>query len=125
MTGGKLRPWQIGLFVVALIAVGVAVAFSLRGSGPPLSKHVVLVDVTTGELFDLSTKGGMGAVIPELHPDTKQPVLLPTTEKDGKWTVQQRFLQTLGPGVKATAIGSDGTVTVSSKPRRTLEKRRS
>lgn len=122
MTSGKLRPWQIGLFVVALIAVGVAVAFSMGGEEVDLAGKVTLVDVTTGDLFVKRTGGHGTVVLPEINPDTNKPTLLPAfLGKDDKYRVEARYLSSLPPDVKPTVLADDGTVTVSGKSTRTLK----
>jgi hypothetical protein len=122
MTGGKLRPWQIGLFVVALIAVGVAAYLSTGSDDVDLAGKVTLVDVTTGELFEKRTGDGKGtAVVPEINPDTNKKSLLPVfLGKDKKYRIEKRYVSMLPADVKPTIIGADGTVTVSDKPAKTL-----
>ncbi len=104
---GDMKKWQAAVLGLALVAVGVSVFFSLRGSGPEsmMTKRVLLVDVTTGDLFEMSTKKG-AAIIPELNPATGQRALYPVTKDDrGQWHVSPRFLTGLEElGIKATAM---------------------
>jgi len=87
------RPWQIAVFAVALVAICGSLAWSLtRGPKVNLDHRVILVDMTSGALFDFSTRHAP-VILPELHPDTGKPCLLPATEaQDGTWFVDKRFL---------------------------------
>lgn len=89
----QYKPWQIVLFVAAILVLGASLWWSLRTKGPEamLSRKFMLVDVTTGELFTFSTKR-KPAVIPERNPDTGARTLLPADDLSGTWAVESRFL---------------------------------
>lgn len=117
---GKIKPWQIALFVVAILAVLGTTVLSMGSDEPRLTKRVLLVDVTTGQLFEKNTNSG-AAVIPELNPETGKATLLPVDENPPKtFTVEKRFLDSLERDVKPTVINPDGTVKVAEGRVRTL-----
>ena len=88
----NVKPWQIALFVAAIAALAFGMYWSFfRGPKAESTNRTVLVDVTTGELFEFSTKK-RGVVIPERNPDSGKIALFPATENDqGQWVVERRY----------------------------------
>lgn len=88
-----LRPWHLALFALAGIAVVVSLVFSLGSDNTPtMSKRVVLVDVTSGELYEFSTRK-RPSIIPERHPQSGVRVLYPARKDEaGKWFVEGRYI---------------------------------
>jgi len=67
-----------------------------KNSGPNLTHKVVLVDITTGDLFEFATDK-KSVLIPERNPINGKISLFPTEKApDGKWLIQSRFLDSLG-----------------------------
>lgn len=93
---GSVRPWQIVLFAVALIALGTGLYMSFNGPGKVKFKNEVhLVDVVTGETFVYGTKKG-GVVLPAIHPDTGERTLMRAiVDEDGHWYLDERSLGSL------------------------------
>lgn len=83
---GEVKPWQIILVVVALGVLGFSVWRSMTSGQPELTRSVTLVDVKTGDLFELSLAGRRAAVYPEIHPDTGERTLMPVQQdENGTW----------------------------------------
>jgi|TARA_R110000782_G_scaffold57258_30_gene119869 hypothetical protein len=120
---GNVKPWQIILFVAAIGVLAFSVwKFGFTG-GPDLPDSVLLVDVKTGDLFELDIGGRKAAYYPEKHPDTGERTLMPVVkEDDGSWKIGGRMLPALQdvPGeTPAVTDPSSGTVSVNdSRPRR-------
>jgi len=116
--GQKLKVWHIVLFVAAATALGFSVWWSTSGPPKPKSTHrVVLVDVTTGDLFQFSTEK-RAVIIPERNPDTGRIALFPVSKsEDGRWLIERRYLESLneveGEPVKLDA--RTGQVSVTSE----------
>jgi len=97
---GNLKPWQIVVLVLGLIAIGFVGFRLLRGSGGPvIQDRLYLVDVTTGQMYSASTKVPLG--IPAKSPETGERTLWPANRnEDGQWVVSSFVID----GVR----GSDG-----------------
>lgn len=95
MSGAK--PWQIALIVLGLLAGLVGVIFALSGGGRvAMADSVVLVDVTTGDLYRVSVNN-RSITIPMKHGETGQRVLLHARqdENSGRWAVPERYRSAL------------------------------
>ncbi len=125
----QLKPWQIVLFVAAIGALAMGAWWSYgRGPKAKSTNRTVLVDVTTGELFEFSTKK-FGVVLPERNPDTGLIALLPVVQTEsGDWVIDRRYLS---PGVldgvegdpKMLDPGSGKVTVISDKPKKMGSKR--
>ncbi len=104
----SLKPWQIGLFALAIIAVGVVGWIVTRPSAAEssLRRSLILVDVTSGELFEFSTKR-RPALIPERNPETGEAMLIPAVESDAGWEVSPRYLDVLKDMIDSKAVPRD------------------
>jgi len=89
----KVKPWQIVLFVAAIGAVVFGAWWTLgRGPKAKSTHQALLVDVTTGELYEFSTKR-KGVVIPERNPDSGKISLFPVhQDEQGNWIIESRYL---------------------------------
>jgi hypothetical protein len=93
---GKAKPWQIVLIVVAAVALGVSLYFSLRGDGLDLANSVTMADVATGEVFHLPIgKGANSATIPGKNPRTGDMTLMPIVQENGRWVVMEHYFPAL------------------------------
>jgi hypothetical protein len=124
----QLKPKHYILLVAAVIALVAGVYFSMGGPEPVLTRSVVLVDVSTGQLFEFSTKD-YSVVLPGKNPDTGKISLLPVRkDANGKWQISGRYLGELDRlDEKPTAVKDrkTGEVTVSSEaPRFVSDKER-
>jgi hypothetical protein len=91
MSGAK--PWQIALIVVGLLAGIVGVVFAISsGDRVAMADSVVLVDVTTGDLYRVSVEN-RSITIPMKHGETGERVLLHARkdEASGRWAVPERY----------------------------------
>jgi hypothetical protein len=91
---GSVRPWQIAVMVLAVIAVGIATYFSLTGEGGPPSqaKEVNLVDISTGELFVADYPERRPVSFPAVNPASQKPTLYPARFQDDKWVLSSRYI---------------------------------
>lgn len=119
---GEVKPWQIILVVVALGVLGFSVWRSMNSGQPQLTQSVLLVDVKTGDLFELSLAGRRAAVYPEVHPDTGERTLMPVEEENGVWKLLQYTMPAIEhvPGDMPAVESLDtGVVSVNEgRPRR-------
>lgn len=97
---GDVKPWQLILMIAAIGVLGFSVwnfGFKSKGDLDLLADSVVMIDVTTGDLFEFSLKGRRGVVVPAVNPDTGTRTLIPVEpgpEGQG-WSVSERNLNVL------------------------------
>jgi hypothetical protein len=93
---GNAKPWQIILVLASLLVFGYSVwKFGFSG-GPDLPDAVLLVDVKTGNLFEIDISGRKAAAYPEKHPDTGEYTLMPIEKnEDGSWKIASRMMVVL------------------------------
>lgn len=122
---GNVKPWQIVLMVVAVVAVATSAYFSLGRSAdsPKLIDEITMVDVATGDLFTFGLGGKKGVSVPETNPDTGKRTLVPTyKDASGSWIVGPRDISILKQFDKEPKLSVDiatGKVTPSAaSPRR-------
>lgn len=120
---GDAKPWQIALIVVAVIGLGFSVWKFGFSQGPDLPNSVLLVDVKTGNLFELQLGGRKAAYYPERHPDTGERTLMPVVKQEnGTWQIGPRLLPALqdvpGDTPAVTDPGSGTVNVVDASPRR-------
>ena len=91
---GSVKPWQIAVMVLAVIAVGVASYFSFTGEGgpPEQATEVHLVDIRTGQFFVAKYPERRPVSFPAVNPENQQPTLFPAKFKDDKWVVNTRYM---------------------------------
>lgn len=121
MEKGSLKPWQIGLFVIAIGAVAFG-AYSVLFSGRVrLADELTYVDVQTGDLFYYKIR--KSAVVPGKNPDTGNASLLPCVRTDTGYRISKHYLTSLDiiPVPPDAVDAATGDVKVSSKPVRTIE----
>lgn len=87
---GSARPWQIILFILALLVLSGGLFLSCRG-GVHLADSILMVDVKTGDRFRFDTSGKRGVTIPAKNPDTGDRTLLPIRQVDGIWVIAERY----------------------------------
>lgn len=102
----KVRPWQIVLFVAAVIGVGVSIVMFMLGDRPQLSHQVYMVDVGTGEMFSIDPSGKT-IPVPSRNPATGERSLFPVAKgDDGTWKIDSRAM----PMVQETRADSAGAI---------------
>lgn len=116
------KPWHFALFGAAFLALAITVYRVAFGDRLDLTSKIVLVDVVTGDLFEAKVGGRVAAILPEKNPETGQFTLLPVSQSPaGVWTVSPRYMGSLSPTIKPTAVtGSSGEVKVTSSSPKTL-----
>lgn len=114
----QVKPWQIAVIGAAVVAAAAASYWMVSGDDlPKLKHHVVLVDITTGELFEAST-AKKSAIIPEKNPTSGKYTLFPVSKgTDGVWKISPRYLDSMEKDTVATALVSakSGEVKVASE----------
>ncbi|MBL4591424.1 MAG: hypothetical protein JKY96_05640 [Phycisphaerales bacterium] len=90
-----VKPWQIVIMVLAVIALGFVVVKYGFGGGSPESKmnsSMTLVDVETGQLYTFDISGKNGIVIPARNPESNKKALLPVYKNDdSEWAISNRY----------------------------------
>jgi hypothetical protein len=123
---GQAKPWQIAVLVVGVLVLGISLFMSIfRGGGPEFSSSIVLVDVTTGKLYEVNRPERMTLSLPAADPRKNPPVksLYPAKNVDGKWYVNERVLGDLASS-KIETSGLDpksGLLTDQSQSPQALE----
>jgi len=118
------KDWRAIVSSVLLIGSVAFLAFwmvrgGLGGGGPAVLKATMLVDVSTGDLFEASLRR-RGVVVPATNPKTGESTLFPVVKERDVWVVPQVFLETIRAlDPKPTKLVVDitnGMVQVSSAP---------
>lgn len=96
MAQNGVKPWQIALVVLGMVALPVGIWLSTRGNEPRFTHSVTMVDITNGKLYEFSTSD-KPVIIPETNPDSGKNTLFPASrDSDGKWKIPTRYLDSLG-----------------------------
>ncbi len=83
----KAKPWQIVIIALAFVAVGASAAYMLSQSGPKIDTKLTLIDVTTGQLYEVNLKKHRVA-LPARDPEKGEYRLFPVRKNDdGKWVL--------------------------------------
>ncbi len=93
----KSKPVQIAIIVIGLLVGVIGIFLAMKNNaGPDLAGRMMMVDVTTGDTFAVSTKG-RSIVIPYKNPDTETYTLLPMMQKEdgGDWYLKSRYMVAL------------------------------
>ena len=93
----NIKPWQIILFIVAIGVLGFSVwkfgfGDSLEGQ---MANAMIMIDVETGQLYEVDIRGKRGVLIPARNPETRDISLLPVFEQDGEWFIYERYRDAL------------------------------
>lgn len=123
-----VKPWQLVVIGLGFLALIGGFVWSVRGGNqqPKLADSIVMVDVATGELFELALEDGLAFIPPVKNPDTGTESLFPAyrDEATGKWYLDERFRGALVKRLskaepKAVADERSGELRVTSdSPRR-------
>ena len=89
-----VKPWQIVVLVLGLVGGGFGIWYGLRGDEQvELASSVILVDVSTGELFEVPLNSGKAVIPPVKNPKTGIESLFPAdSDGAGGWRLNERFL---------------------------------
>ncbi|MEZ6163750.1 MAG: hypothetical protein R3B67_04865 [Phycisphaerales bacterium] len=84
----NIKPWQIILIVVAIGVLGFSVWRQVNSGSINLPDSVVVIDVETGDMYQMSLGKRNGAYFPEKNPETGVNNLMPIIkDEDGRWVV--------------------------------------
>jgi len=87
-----VKPWQLAVIVIGLLVGGGLIAWQGFASDEVrLADSILLVDVTTGEIFEAPLPRGRTVGFPAKNPKTGKETLLPASQLDGKWFVGSRY----------------------------------
>ncbi len=105
---GDAKPWQLVVIAIgALGAIGGVTWVIMNDEPVELSHQVTLADVTTGELFTVSTKK-RPVIIPEVNPGSgKQTLVRVEKNSEGKWVALRQDLDSLADETERTAVDKD------------------
>jgi len=101
------KPWQ--LVVIGLgLAGAVGAAYFIGTQDEVKLKHeVVLADVTTGELFTVSTKS-RAVVMPEINPVSGKATLVRVAKSSsGKWIANSQDVGALAEDIDRSALAGE------------------
>jgi hypothetical protein len=119
-----VKPWQIVLMVVAVIAMTVSIVSSCRGQGLDLSTSIPMVDVFTGDQFVVKAPPSGSMIIPSKHPTTGEYTLIPyAPDEAGVLKVSDFYFSGIAKRTKGKQIAVDPKtlqVTVTDKPIETI-----
>lgn len=88
----KAKPWQIVIIALACIAVGASAAYMFTRSGPNIPSTIMLVDVSTGQLYQVNIKRHRVG-LPAQDPEQKQYRLFPVRKTEaGGWQITENGL---------------------------------
>lgn len=84
----NVKPWQIILFTVAILALAFSAWKFKSGAKIDLPDSVLVVDVESGDLYRMKLGKRNGAYFPERNPETKKLTLMPVVRNDdGEWHI--------------------------------------
>lgn len=115
---GDAKPWQ--LVVIALGALGAigGITWVIMNDEPvEMSHEVTLADVSTGDLYTVSTKK-RAVVIPEVSPTSgKQTLVRVKKNAEGKWVVLPQDLDSLAEDADRAAVQENYEVAAKGEPK--------
>jgi hypothetical protein len=120
-----LKPWQIGLFAVAAIALAVSIISTLRSSDDlGLATRLDMVDILTGDRYVVKIPGSGSMNIPGKNPATGESTLVPYYQDEtGAFKVNDRYAMPLVKRLKGAPFAFDQStfaVTFSDKDVQTI-----
>lgn len=108
---GKPKTWQIAVLAAGALALSISLFFYFtREDKLDLPNRVFLADVSTGDVFEVSTKD-RPAIVPEVNPNTGKATLVRVKKDDqGKWRVNRTDMSALEEGVDRSAVNGEELV---------------
>ena len=105
---GSVRPWQIVVMILAVIAVAGMTVYSCTSEGrnPSQASEVNLVDIRTGQLYVADYPDKRPVSFPAKLPETPDATLYPARFTDSKWVVNTSYMSQIrnGKGLKPDLI---------------------
>ncbi len=107
----KPKAWQIVVLAVGAIALAASLfMYFTREDKLDLPNRVFLADVSTGEVFEASTKV-RPAITPEANPTTGKLTLVRVRkDEQGKWKLNQTDMRNLEEGIDRSAVNGEELV---------------
>lgn len=131
----SVKPWQIGVFALAVIVLGASLYWTFRGdNNPDFADRIIFVDVKTGDRYEISITGRGFGMVPFINPDTAEFTLMPAEENsNGDWVIDDRYFSELVRLMRETPDNPDPidapavdmrtkVISVSDAPIRTISK---
>jgi hypothetical protein len=113
-----VKPWQLAVIVIGLLVGGGLITWQGFSPGAvKLADSIMLVDVTTGEIFEAPLPSDRTVGFPAKSPTTGKETLLPATQIEGKWFVGSRyreFVKDIVQSAGATSAADASTFEVKS-----------
>jgi len=115
---GTVKPWQIVVMVLAVLAVGGSAFYSCSGTTDKVvqSNSATMVDIRTGDLFEATYPEKRPVRYPAKHPTTGTESLFPVFAVEGKWKLDGRYIPRIkaDKALKADLIADrDGYLSIS------------
>ena len=115
---GDAKPWQLVVIALGVLGGIGGVTWVIMHDEPvELSHQVTLADVTTGELYTVSTKK-RPVIIPEVSPTSgKQTLVRVEKNAQGKWIALRQDLASLADDADRAALQENNEVTAKGEPK--------
>lgn len=118
-----LRQWKmkhVAAAVACAAALGLLAWQLMAPRSMPMARTAMLVDVTTGQLYEMSVEGGL--MVPERNPESRALTLMPVEQSEGgDWSVPSRMMTSISMIEGTPAAITDrrtGAVKVNGEPAR-------
>lgn len=113
----KFKPWQIVLFLAAILVLGFSVWKFGFTSSIPTTDGYLTVDITTGQLYDIKKGKARGVPLPARHPDTGDRTLYPVNQvSDSLYEIPLGFESYLTDNVRKNSKIDAGKMTITVLP---------
>ncbi len=100
-----VKPWQLAVIVIGLLVGGGLIAWQgFASEEVKLADSIMLVDVTTGEIFEAPLPTNKTVGFPARNPKTGKETLLPASTSDGKWFVGSRYREFVKEIAKSAGV---------------------
>ncbi len=115
---GDAKPWQLVVIALGVLGgIGGVTWMIMNDEAVELTHEVTLADVTTGELFTVSTKK-RSVIIPEVSPTSgKQTLVRVEKNAQGKWIAVPQDLDSLAEDTVRSAIQENNEVIAKGEPK--------
>ncbi len=92
---GGAKPWQFVVLALGFAAIVFTIVYTFVGGdkAPDLATKVTVVDVNSGQLFEVDVSK-MGLMVPMTNPDTNTPTLYPVYREEGQvdWKIMSQYV---------------------------------
>ena len=114
----NVKPWQIVLMVLAVLAIGFTTWRLIGGSGHvPKTSGYMTVDIYSGQLYDVRKGKAKGVPLPAKNPDTGKRSLYPAYQIDElTWEIPLGYEAYLTENVRKGSKLKDGKYQIEVLP---------